>query len=152
MTRKRIPPKHPVERGVDLIFGNFPSDQGALGQISRKQSLPNAPDRSRAQHRGDARHHNLDTDTGAIRNLLERFANKSFDLVFRNRENFCVDRIIMLNWQHTNQSAARATLSTPTRRFSDCANKHCGKVTASAGKHEEMPNEMAITQPLVREK
>jgi hypothetical protein len=64
--------------------------------------LPDAPDRSRAQHRGDARHHNLDSHTRAIRNFLERFANKSFDLVFRNRENFRVDRIVVLNRQHPN--------------------------------------------------
>jgi len=63
--------------------------------------LPDASDRSRAQHRGDARHHNLDIHTRAIRDLLERLANKSFDLVFRNRENFCVDRIVMLNRKHT---------------------------------------------------
>jgi hypothetical protein len=43
-------------------------------------------------------------------------------------------------------------LSNGTRRFSDCANKHGRKVTASAGKHEQMPDEMAITQTLVREK
>jgi hypothetical protein len=102
MTRKRIALEHPVERGVDLLFGNFPRDQGAFSQVGRKQSLPDAPDRPRAQHRGDARHHNLDTYTRAIRDLFERLANEPFDLVFRNGENFCVDRIVMLNRQHTN--------------------------------------------------
>src|SRR6266567_4021340 len=85
MTRKRITLEHPVERGVDLLFWNLPSHQGALSQVGRKQSLPDAPDRSRAQHRGDARHHNVDTHTRTIRDLLERLANKSFDLVLRNR-------------------------------------------------------------------
>src|SRR6476659_10644004 len=81
MTRKWIAPKHPVERAVDLFFRNLPCDQRALGQIRCQQSLPDAPDRSRAQHRGDARHHNLDSYTRAIGNFLERFTDKSFDLV-----------------------------------------------------------------------
>ena len=102
MTRKRITLEHPVERGVDLFFRNLPCHQRALSQVGRKQSLPDAPDRSRAQHRGDARHHNVDAHTGAIGNLFERLANKSFDLVFRNRENFRVDRIVVLNRQHAN--------------------------------------------------
>src|SRR6266480_5598391 len=66
MTRKRITLEHPVERGVDLLFWNLPSHQGALSQVGRKQSLPDAPDRPRAQHGSDARHHNLDTHTRAI--------------------------------------------------------------------------------------
>ena len=40
--------------------------------------------------------------TRAIGNFLERLANKSFDLVFRNRENFRVDWIVVLNRQHAN--------------------------------------------------
>src|SRR6266481_1887146 len=72
MTRKRIALEHPIKRRVDLLFWNLPSHQGALSQVGRKQSLPDAPDRSRAQHRGGARHHNLDTHIRAIRNLFER--------------------------------------------------------------------------------
>ena len=37
-------------------------------------------------------------------------------------------------------------------RFSVCANKHGRKVRASSGEHEQMPDKMGITQPLVREK
>jgi len=102
MTRKRVVLKHPVERVINFFFWNFPGYKRALSQICRKQSLPDAPDRSCTQHRGDARHHILDTYARAIRDLVERLANKSFDLVFRNRENFRVDRIVVLNRQHTN--------------------------------------------------
>src|SRR5882724_2463357 len=76
MTRKRITLEHPVERGVDLLFWKLPCHQRALGQVGRKQSLPDAPERSRAQHRGDARHHNLYAHTRAIRDLFERLANE----------------------------------------------------------------------------
>jgi hypothetical protein len=44
------------------------------------------------------------------------------------------------------------SLSNWIRRFSNCANKHCGKMTTTPAKHEQVPDEMAITQPLVREK
>jgi hypothetical protein len=64
--------------------------------------LPDAPDRPRAQHGSDARHHHLDIHTRAIGNLFERLANKSFNLIFRNRENFCVDWVVVLNRKHDN--------------------------------------------------
>src|SRR5213596_1283940 len=80
MTRKLITLEHPVERGVDLLLWNLPSHQGALSQVGRKQSLPDASDRPRAQHGSDARYHNLDTHTRAIGDLFERFANEPFDL------------------------------------------------------------------------
>src|SRR5215467_12794543 len=91
VTRKRIALKHPVERLIDLFFGKLPCHQRALGQVSGEQSLADTPDCSRTQHGSNARHHILDTHARAARNLLERFANKSFDLVFRNGENFRVD-------------------------------------------------------------
>ena len=102
MTRKWIALEHPVEGSIDFIFGNFPRYERPLSKVCRKQSLPDSPDRSRAQHGGNASHHILDTHAGAIRDLLERLANKSFDLVFRNRENFCVYRIVVLNRRHSN--------------------------------------------------
>ena len=37
-------------------------------------------------------------------------------------------------------------------RFSDCANKHRRKVTAGTSEQEQVRDEMAITQPFVRER
>src|SRR5215470_6540958 len=76
MARKRIVPKHPLERGLNVSFGNFPRHQRALGKIGRQQSLPHAADRARSQHGSNACHHILDTDPRAIGNLLERLANE----------------------------------------------------------------------------
>ena len=75
---------------------------GRLCEIRCQQSLTDAPDGSRAQHRRDARHHHFDSQTRTIRNFLEGFADKPFDLVFRNRENLRVNWIVMLNRQHPN--------------------------------------------------
>jgi hypothetical protein len=82
-----------------------------------KQSLPDAPDRSRAQHRGDARHHNLDTHTRAIRNLLERFAEQILRSCLQKRENFRVDRIVVLNRQHPISPPRGHACPTPRAAF-----------------------------------
>jgi hypothetical protein len=107
--------------------------------------LPDAPDRSRAQHRGDAGHYILDGHTRSIRNLLERLANKSFDLVLRNARIFALIGSLCSTGSIPINPPARASLSNWIRRCSDCANKHRHKMTATAGKHEQMPDEMAIT-------
>ena len=102
MARERVALKHPIKRGVDLVFGNFPRHQRALSQIRREQSLPDTPDCLCAQHRSDAGHHNLDIYTRAPGNLFKRLANKSFNLVFGNGEDFRVYWIVVLYGQHTN--------------------------------------------------
>jgi hypothetical protein len=53
--------KHPVERRVDFVLGNFPRDQRTLSQVRRKQGLPDAAYRSGTQHRGDSRHDDVDS-------------------------------------------------------------------------------------------
>ena len=102
VTRKRIALKHPIKRAVDFIFRNFPRDKRAIGEIGRKQRLPDPANRSRAQHGGDPRRHNIDVDAGAARDFLERLAHEAFDLVLRNGEDLGVDRIVMLDRQHAN--------------------------------------------------
>ena len=92
MTGKRIALKHPIERAVDFVFGNFPGDQGAIGQVSREQRLPNTANRSGAEHRSDPRHDNIEIHARAARDFLKRLPNKALDLVLRNREDFGVDR------------------------------------------------------------
>jgi hypothetical protein len=73
--------------------------------------LPDAPDRPRAQHRGDPRHDHIDTYTRTVRNFLKRLADESFDFVLRNRENVRVNWIVVLNRQHANCSADDTNLS-----------------------------------------
>ena len=102
MAGKRIALEHPLESSVDLIHRNFPRHQRTVSEIRREQSLPDTPDRSRAQHGGYARDHGIDIDAGADCDFLERLAHEAIDLVLRNRENLCVDGIIMLYRQHAN--------------------------------------------------
>jgi len=60
VARKRIALKHPIKGAVDLFFRNFPRDERAVGEVGREQCLPDATDRSGAEHGGDPRHHNID--------------------------------------------------------------------------------------------
>ena len=81
MARKWIALKHPIERGVDFMLRNLPRHQCAFSQIRCEQSLTDAPDCSGAQHRGNSRHNDIDTDARAARNFLEWRAHESLDFV-----------------------------------------------------------------------
>ena len=100
MAGKRIALEHPVERSLDFVFGHFPRHQRTLGQICRQQSLAHAPNRSGPEHGRNAGHDKIDINTRAARDFLERFAHESFDFVLGDGEDFCVDRIVVLDRQH----------------------------------------------------
>ena len=101
VTRKWIALKHPIKRAIDLFCRNFPGDECAVGEVGREQCLPDATDRSGAEHRRDARHHKIDPHARAARDFLERLPDKACDFVLRNGEDPGVDRIVMLDWQHS---------------------------------------------------
>ena len=46
------------------------------------------------------RHHDIPNSRRASRNFLERLAHEPLDLVLRNREDFLVNRNVMLSRQH----------------------------------------------------
>ena len=50
-----------------------------------------------AQHRRDPCHDHLSFNARGGCDFRERFAHKTFDLVFGDRENFRVDRIVVLD-------------------------------------------------------
>ena len=102
MAGKRVALKHPVERAVDLVFGNFPGHECAIGKIGREQRLPDSANRPRAQHRSDPRHDKIDIHLRPTRDLLKRLAHEALNLVLGNGQDLRIDRIVMLDWQHPN--------------------------------------------------
>jgi len=77
MTRKRIALEHPIDAASIFSSGTSQATRAPSAKVGRKQSFPDAPDRSRAQHRADARHHNVDAHTRALAISFDGFANKS---------------------------------------------------------------------------
>ena len=97
MAGKRIALKHPIESRIDFLRRNFPGNECAVREIGREKCLSHATNSSGAQHRGDAFHDNLNVNARGGCDFRERFAHKTFDLVFGDRENFRVDRIVVLD-------------------------------------------------------
>ena len=100
MTGKRVALEHEIESGIDFFFGNFPGHQRAIRQICREQCLTHSPNRPRAQHRRDPRHHHIGVDATALRDFLKWLAHEPFDFVLRDGENLFVNRIVVLDWEH----------------------------------------------------
>ena len=100
VTGKWIALEHPIERIIDLVRGNFPSHERAIGKISREQRLSHPTNRAGVKHGRDPCHHNIDINTRAPGNFFERLAHEAFNLVLRYGENLCVDRVVVLHRQH----------------------------------------------------
>ena len=100
MTGKWIALEHPIERIVDLVRGNFPGHERAIGKIGREQSLPDTANRAGVEHGRDPRHHSIDIYIRAPCNFLEWLAHEAFNFVLRYGENLCVDRVVVLHRQH----------------------------------------------------
>ncbi len=99
MPGKRVLLKHKIESGVQFIGRNLPRDKRTLRQIGRHQCLPDAPDRSRPQHRlyaldnGYCRHFRPNGD------FPYRVSQKSLYLIFRYGQNSRIGLVVNLRGQ-----------------------------------------------------
>jgi hypothetical protein len=90
---ERIDFGHIFEGRIEPVGRNLPRDERAVREIRREQRLSHATNRTVLEHRSNARLRYVEIDPGAARDLAERIAQETRDPIFRNLENFGVDRI-----------------------------------------------------------
>ena len=119
---ERIVVHHVGERLVELLLRILPSHQRALGKIRRHQRLPNAANRSGADHRANALHHRLRIDARLLRDHADRIAHEPLNAILGNGKNLRVDGIRVSDGEVSNSghnvskiACTRLTIRNPLR-------------------------------------
>ena len=93
MAGKWILAEHVLERGVEPFRRDLPRDERALREAGGEQRLPDAADRSGAQHRRDAFDDDVDVEAGTLRDLPKRIRLKSAQPILGDGQDGRIDGV-----------------------------------------------------------
>lgn len=88
---------HEIEGGVELLLGDFPSDEGSVGEFGGKEGLADAADDSGFEHRLNALEHGFEWHSALFGDDVEGLALKAGDKVFGDRKDLRIDRVVVFD-------------------------------------------------------
>jgi len=100
MTGKWISGEHGIKSGVEFVGGDFPCDEGSLGEVGRKKGLPDSPDCPGFEHGTDTGCDLFQREFRPSRDLREGLAVEPCDLILRDFEDAFVDGVGTGRGQH----------------------------------------------------